>query len=375
MIKTKCLNKNYSTTRLCYKLLDDKYLDENGKIKKDYKFKLNFEEFGIIDSKIPAKENEKFDTFLFLLEGEGRKGEGGLRTKGYFKFSYKKVGSEWYVVGSNSEKIKKIELPTINYPLQTTYYPLITIITVVYNGEKYLEETIQSVINQTYSNVEYIIIDGGSTDGTIDIIKKYEENIAYWVSEPDDGQTDALIKGFDRCTGDILYWLNYDDLLYDENTLIDVVKVFENNDNIELVYGDDLLVDKDLNIIKLRDFSFHSLGKLMYYKSISQPSSFFTRKVYKEFGLNKDLLCSMDLDLWLNIFSKYKTKYINQILSKNRIHDERKMIAFEKEAKIEAKELRYSHGANKILFDIFKYIYKVLEIKNYIVSKFYKALN
>jgi len=81
----------------------------------------------------------------------------------------------------------------------------------------------------------------------------------------------------------------------------------------------------------------------------------------------------MDLDLWLNIFLKYKTKYINKILSKNRIHDERKMIAFEKEARVEAKELRYSNGANKTFFNLFKYLYKVLDIKNYIVSKFYKV--
>jgi len=257
--------------------------------------------------------------------------------------------------------------------MQNKSHLKVSIITVVYNGVKYLEETMKNIHKQRYKNIEHIVIDGGSMDGTIDIIKKYEKNIAYWVSEPDDGQTDALIKGFDKCTGDILYWLNYDDLLYDENTISDVVKVFENNENIELVYGDDLLVDKDLNTIKLRDFSFHTFGKLLYYKSISQPSSFFTRKVYKEFGLNRELLCSMDLDLWLNIFSKYKTKYMNKILSKNRIHDERKMIAFEKEARVEAKELRYSHGANKTFFNLFKYLYRTLDIKNYIVSKFYRV--
>ena len=84
----KILNNNYSTTKLCYKLLEDSYLDENGKIKEEFKVKLNFPEVGIVDSKISAKENEKFDIYLFLPEGEGRKGEGGLRTRGYFKFSY-----------------------------------------------------------------------------------------------------------------------------------------------------------------------------------------------------------------------------------------------------------------------------------------------
>jgi hypothetical protein len=159
--KIKCLNPNYSTTKLCYNLIDDKYLDKNSKIKKEYKFKLNFPEFGIINSKIPAKEDEKFDTYLFLPEGENRQGEGGLRIKGYFKKSLDNK-------------------------------PSISIITVVYNGEKYLEETIKSVITQTYDNVEYIIIDGGSTDGTLDIIKKYEDYIDYWVSEKDGGMYNAI---------------------------------------------------------------------------------------------------------------------------------------------------------------------------------------
>lgn len=106
-----------------------------------------------------------FKSMLFLPPNPERKGEGGLRTKGYFKQS----------------------LPD---------KPLITVITVVLNGEKHLEETIKSVINQTYDNVEYIIIDGGSTDGTLDIIKKYEDKIDYWVSEPDRGIYDAMNKGW-----------------------------------------------------------------------------------------------------------------------------------------------------------------------------------
>jgi len=207
--KIECLNPNYSTTRLCYKLVDDKYLDESGKIKEEYKFKLNFSEFGIVNSKIPAKEDEKFDTLLFLPEGEGRKGEGGLRTKGYFKFSYEYNDDLGF-------RVEDLDIPvkipqTSNLKSQT--YPLITIITVVYNGEKYLEETIKSVINQTYPNVEYIIIDGGSTDGTLDIIKKYEDYIDYWVSEKDKGIYDAMNKGILVSNGKYLLFLNADDFL------------------------------------------------------------------------------------------------------------------------------------------------------------------
>jgi glycosyltransferase involved in cell wall biosynthesis len=119
---------------------------------------------------------------LFLPPHPQRQGEGGLRTNGYFKKSF-------------NDK------------------PLISIITVVFNGQKYLEQTIQSVLNQSYDNVEYIIIDGGSTDGTLDIIRKYEHAIDYWVSEPDKGIYDAMNKGIDLFTGDWLYYLGSDDFL------------------------------------------------------------------------------------------------------------------------------------------------------------------
>jgi cellulose synthase/poly-beta-1,6-N-acetylglucosamine synthase-like glycosyltransferase len=115
--------------------------------------------------------------FCHLVQNVREK--GGLRTKGYFKRSYDEASG----LSDNS-------------PL-----PLVTIITVVFNGEKYLEQTIQSVINQAYDNVEYIVIDGGSTDGTVDIIRKYENQIDYWVSEPDGGLYHAINKGITLCMG------------------------------------------------------------------------------------------------------------------------------------------------------------------------------
>jgi glycosyltransferase involved in cell wall biosynthesis len=139
-----------------------------------------------------SSPKDKLETVLFLPVGEGCKGEGGLRTKGYFKKSF-------------ADK------------------PLITVITVVFNGEKHLEQTIQSVINQTYENVEYIIIDGGSTDGTLDIIKKYEEKIDYWVSEGDSGIYDAMNKGLNFSNGDFTLMLNADDYFYGNNSLEKVI--------------------------------------------------------------------------------------------------------------------------------------------------------
>jgi len=248
--KIECLNESYSTTRLCYKLLDDGFLDKNGKIKEELKFKINISEFNIVDSKILAKDGEKFDTYLFLPEGEGRKGEGGLRTKGCFKFSYKKgirdkgqgirkdEENVCGVVDENDNLIEKINFPSNELIPYSSYasLPLITIITVVYNGEKYLEETIQSVINQSYPNVEYIIIDGVSTDGTLDIIKKYEDYIDYWVSEKDKGIYDAMNKGIDLASGKWINFMNAGDRFYEEKVL---EKIFSKKDfkNIDIIYG------------------------------------------------------------------------------------------------------------------------------------------
>lgn len=134
------------------------------------------------------KVDDKFETVLFLPASEERQGEGGLRKKNYFK-------------KNNHDK------------------PLITIVTVVYNGENFLEETILSVIEQNYDNIEYIIIDGGSTDGTLDIIKKYEHAIDYWVSEKDQGIYDAMNKGIYLATGDWISFINGGDSFYSTTVL------------------------------------------------------------------------------------------------------------------------------------------------------------
>jgi len=177
-MNTICLDKTYSTTKL------------------------------VIQEKLEIVNNpeNKFKTVLFLVEDEGRKGEGGLRTKGYFKKSFEDKH-------------------------------LISIITVVYNGEKYLEETIRSVINQTYDNVEYIIIDGGSSDGTLDIIKKYEDQIDYWISEKDKGIYDAMNKGVDVVSGEWINFMNAGDMFYDDKVLINISK-FHIDENIQCIYGD-----------------------------------------------------------------------------------------------------------------------------------------
>jgi glycosyltransferase involved in cell wall biosynthesis len=214
-------NNSYICNHLLYNLVCDKLLDKKNNIKEEIKYKIQIPEFKVQNSKFIGKPEDKFETMLFLPPNKNRKAEGGLRIRGLFKFSYKLVNGVWHIcdldgnpaIPAPTELQEKINQYTSHLP-PTTFLPLITVITVVYNGAKYLEDTIKSVINQTYPNVEYIIIDGGSTDGTIDIIKKYDDYIDYWVSEPDKGIYDAMNKGISISFGEWLNMLNSGDSYY-----------------------------------------------------------------------------------------------------------------------------------------------------------------
>lgn len=203
---------------------------------------------------IGGKPGDKFETVLFLHGGEGRKGEGGLRTRGYFKRS----------------------LPQ---------KPLITVITVIFNGEKYLEETIRSVINQTYSNVEYIIVDGGSRDGTLEIIKRYENQIDYWVSESDKSMYDAMNKGIIGAQGEIICILNSDDH-YENYTIDSLVEVFAEN-SASIIYGSiNKQIEIDRNLYEARQDP-GNLDDLYKKMAILHQATFIKSNVYKDIGLYK----------------------------------------------------------------------------------------
>lgn len=251
------------------------------------------------------------------------------------------------------------------------FQPLVSIVTVVRNGEKFLEQTLRSVTDQSYSNIEYIVIDGLSNDNTMSIIEKFRDTINVILSESDYGQTDALKKGFDLSKGEILCWMNYDDIFYSNDTVKSIVDVFINN-NVDLVYGNDILVDSEMNTLYPRFFSNHSLNKLLFYKSISQPSSFFSRRAYKTIGLNEKLVFSMDLDFWIKIFSKYNIQYIDKFLSYNRIHEDRKMILYEKEARIESNFLRSQYNNNEFKKNVLYMYFKLTDFKNIIAKVKYK---
>lgn len=198
-------------------------------------------------------------------------------------------------------------------------FPKISIITVSYNQGQFIEDNILSVINQKYPNIEHIIIDAGSTDGTLDILKKYDKHLN-WVSEPDKSQSDGLNKGFKKATGDIIGWINSDDKLA-ENSLQEVGLFFVKNPNEVAVIGNQILInekDQYLKTIKSNIYTYDYL--LNHARSITQNSTFFKRSVFDKIGyIDTTLHYAMDHDLFIRIASIKPMPYIDKCLAEFRL--------------------------------------------------------
>lgn len=211
-------------------------------------------------------------------------------------------------------------------------WPKISIITPSFNQGIYIEQTILSVLNQNYPNIEYIIIDGGSTDNTIDIIKKYESKITYWVSEPDKGQSDAINKGLKIATGDIINWLNSDDY-YESNALNAIAEVFIKNSNINVVCGKgrQFTNDKTIDYTKGLDVYKNNIAKTIGWLRMDQPETFYKTSVIKSIGpLNRSLNYLMDREWWLKYILKFgisDIKSIDNVVVNFRLHETSKTVS------------------------------------------------
>lgn len=206
--------------------------------------------------------------------------------------------------------------------------PLVTIITVCYNSEKTIEDTIKSVISQTYGNIEYIIVDGDSDDGTIKIINKYfdkKNDIKFRViSEKDNGLYDAMNKGIDIATGDIIGILNSDDIYVDEYVISNVVDEFNTNNDIDLVYGDLVFVD-EFDTSKVVRKWIAGKGSFKYGWIPPHPTVFVTRSMYEKCGkFNINYKIASDYEMLYKFLEKSKanTSYIKRVLVKMRIGGE-----------------------------------------------------
>jgi len=202
-------------------------------------------------------------------------------------------------------------------------YPKISIITPNYNGVEFIEDTILSVISQNYPNLEYIIIDGGSTDGSIEIIKKYEKKLSYWVSEPDAGLYFAIQKGFDRATGEIFGWINSDDKLH-PNSLFVIAEIFNSFQEVNWLTGCASGFDKRGSTIAVNNAK--QWSKYHYYlneyKWIQQESTFWRKSLRKKAGatLNLQIKYAADFELWLRFFRYEKLFTVQTILGGFRLH-------------------------------------------------------
>ena len=216
-------------------------------------------------------------------------------------------------------------------------WPKISIVTPSYNQAEFLEETICSVLDQGYPNLEYVIIDGGSTDGSVEIIKKYEAHLAYWVSEPDAGQYYAINKGFARTTGDIMAWLNSDDL-YFPHALSVVGQIFRAHPDIEWITslyptdintkGEIIRCHKSRGFSKERFFRGVNLPSIGGYNTnyIYQESTFWRRSLWDKVGGRLDTIYTLaaDFDLWSRFFHHADLIGIETQFGQFRQHDEQR---------------------------------------------------
>lgn len=230
--------------------------------------------------------------------------------------------------------------------------PLISVITVSYNSVKTIEQTILSVIHQTYNNVEYIIIDGGSQDGTIDIIKKYQDKISYWKSEPDKGIYDAMNKGIQYAKGDYIGIINSDDW-YELNAIEKIVSKLE--DDPVVVFGNMVYEKKKSELVKPSK----DLSLLREQMTIFHPSTFVKSDAYKKYGkFNVEYRISADWDMMLRLYEKNcHFCYCDELISHFRVDGISSN--FDIRQIKERVKLRISHGNSSFLLivkDVLIYI-------------------
>jgi glycosyltransferase involved in cell wall biosynthesis len=245
-------------------------------------------------------------------------------------------------------------------------YPQISITTPSFNQGQFIEQTIQSVLIDNYPHLEYMVIDGGSTDGTVDIIKKYEKNITYWESQPDNGQSHAVNKGLARATGDIVNWLNSDDY-YEPGALHHVADIF--NDNTVMGYSGISRIFGGQNeyFSTGTDIYPGNLHKTIGWARIDQPETFFRRLVFYEIGfLNENLHYVMDRDLWIRYLCRFGLKGFvkdKKLLVHFRLHDTSKTLQQREQFNAEQRNLFYTYCCLRELTDFALILKDLFEVK------------
>lgn len=210
--------------------------------------------------------------------------------------------------------------------LVDTAWPTITVVTPSFNQAKFITDTIESVLSQDYPGLEYIVMDGGSTDGTQEILRRYGDRLR-WVSEPDRGQADAVNKGVALAHGEIIGWLNSDDT-YAPKALDKIARVFAGSDDVAVVYGDADHVREDGTFYGPYPTAAFDYARLAEICFICQPAAFVRRTYLDEVGgLDPSLHFSMDYDLWMRMGRQYRFAYLPEVLAHSRLHKDAKTLA------------------------------------------------
>jgi glycosyltransferase involved in cell wall biosynthesis len=241
--------------------------------------------------------------------------------------------------------------------MTTQLTPIVSIITPSFNQANYLEATIQSVLGQDYPRIEYIIVDGGSTDGSVDVIKKHEGRLAWWVSEQDKGQTDAINKGFNRANGEILAWLNSDDT-YNPGAISAAVKFLAENPDVAMIYADcDFINEQGAVIGKFNSAQTDYRRLREGYVHIPQQTMFFRAKYWKELGpLDPSFYFAMDYDLWTRIAAHAPIKYLpGQTWANFRLHTSGKTTSADDRCWPEMLRVHYRDGGGFFSIIVAKY--------------------
>jgi glycosyltransferase involved in cell wall biosynthesis len=233
--------------------------------------------------------------------------------------------------------------------------PLVSIVTPSFNQAPFLEATLRSVLEQDYPKVEYLVVDGGSSDGSREIIERYADRLAWWVSEPDQGQTDAINKGFAHAHGDILAWLNSDDT-YLPGAVSEAVAFLQEHPQIGMVYGDANLIDEAGNVLgrfPARQTDYRRLRR--GYVHIPQQASFFRASLWGQVGpLDPTFYFAMDYDLWVRIARLAPLQYRPGLWANFRLHAAGKSVASDDRCWPEMLRVHYREGGSPFAWLVFK---------------------
>ena len=234
--------------------------------------------------------------------------------------------------------------------------PLVSIVTPSFNHVNFIEATMKSVLMQDYPNIEYMVVDGGSNDGTVDVIQKYADKLAWWVSEKDKGQTDAINKGFNRAKGEFLAWINSDDT-YEPGAVSAAVAYLQEHPEVGMVYGDCNFINENGNVIgkfnsAQTDYQLLRQG----YVHIPQQTMFFRRELWEQVGpLDPSFYFAMDYDLWTRIAARSKIQYVPQTWANFRLHTSGKTIIADDRCWPEMIRVHYRDGGSFFSVIVAKY--------------------